>query len=118
MKLIKLISFVAVGVVVPCTITATNNSALAGEVHIRTPNVEAMTGSDGSVYINSKKTTVRVPSRRRYWTPWNYWSLPWQNNVSDRHTARCNQISHRSTSRVTASSSQIVQSSISHNTCK
>ena len=117
MKLIKLISFVAVGVVVPCTITVTNSSALAGGVQIRTPNVEAITRSDGSVYINSRKTTVRVPSRR-FWTPWSYWSLPWQNNVSDRHTARCNQTSYQSTSRVTASSRQIVQSSISHNTCK
>ena len=118
MKLTKLISFVAVGVVIPSTITVTNSSALAGEVQIRTPNVEAVTRDDGSVYVNSGGTTVQVPSRRRYWIPWDYWHLPWQNNVSNRHTSKCNQTSYQSTSRVTASSSQIVQSSISRNTCK
>ena len=116
MKLTKLISFVAVGVVIPSTLTVTN-SALAGEVQIRTPNVEAVTRSDGSVYVNSGGTKVQVPSRR-YWIPWDYWRLPWQNNVSNRHTSKCNQTSYQSTSRVTASSSQIVQSSISRNTCK
>ena len=119
MKLTKLIGFVTVSVVIPSTITVTNSSALAGDVQIRTPNIEAVTKSDGSVYINSGKTTVRVPSRR-YWTPWRYWRLPWHNSnsVSDRYTSECRHTSYQSTSHVTDSSSQIVQSSISNNICK
>ena len=117
MKLRKLIGFVAIGVVIPSTIVATNSSALAGETRITTPNIEAVTRSDGSVYVNSGGTTVEVPSRRRYWTPWRYLRLPWQSNTSDRHSSNCRHTSHQSTSRITATSSQVVQSSISSNTC-
>ncbi|MGD1920140.1 MAG: hypothetical protein ACFCAD_15385 [Pleurocapsa sp.] len=117
MKLTKLIGFVAVSVVVPSTIITTNNSALAGDIQIRTPNVEAVTRSDGSVYVNSGDTTVRVPSRRRYWTPWRYWRLPWQSNIRDKHSYKCRHSSHQSTSRITSSGSQIIQNNIASNTC-
>ena len=117
MKLTKLIGFVAIGVVIPSTVVATNSSALAGDTRIKTSNVEAVTKSDGSVYVNTGGTTVRVPSRR-YWTPWRYWRLPWQSNFSDRSSSNCRQTSHQSTSRINAFGSQIVQSSISSNTCK
>ena len=115
MKLTKLIGFVTVGVVIPSTITVASSSAWAGDVQIRTPNIEAVTKNDGSVYINSGKTTVRVPSRPRYWTPWRYWRLPWHNsnNVSERYTSNCRHTSYQSTSRVTDSSSQIVHRAIS-----
>lgn len=117
MKLTKLIGFVAVGIVVPNTIITTNDSAWAGDARVRTSNVEAVTRSDGSVYVNSGGTTVQVPSRRRYWTPWRYWRLPWQNNVSNKHSYKCRHSSHQSTSRITSSGSQIVQSSVSTNIC-
>ena len=119
MKLTKLIGFVTVSVVIPSTIIVASSSALAGDVQIRTPNLEAVTDRDGSVYINTGKTSVRVPSRRRDWTPWRYWRLPWQgsNNVRERYISKCRHTSYQSTSHVNASSSQIVQSSISSNTC-
>lgn len=117
MKLTKLIGFVAVGMVIPGTILATSNSVLAGEVRITTPNVETVTRSDGSVYVNSGGTIVQTPSRSRsnYWTPWRYWRLPWQKYSHNRPT--CRQTSYQATSQVTPSSSSIVQSSISSNSC-
>lgn len=115
MKLTKLIGFVAVVVVIPNTIVTANNSAFAGETRIKTPNVEAITKSDGSVYVNAGDTTVKVPSRRSYWTPWRYWRLPWRSSINSSY--KCRHTSHQSTSRITASGSQIVQSSISSNTC-
>ena len=117
MKLTKIIGFVAVGVVLPNTIIATNNSALAGEVKVSTPNVEAVTRSDGSVYINTGGTTVQVPSRRKAWTSWRYWRLPWQQDNYTRDSSSCRHSSYQSTSQVTPSSSKIVQSSISSNNC-
>lgn len=115
MKLTKLIGFVAMGVVIPSTVVATNDSVLAGEIKINTPNVEAVTRSDGSVYINSGDTKVQVPSRRRSWTPWRSWRLPWQNYSSTR--SNCRHSSYQSTSQVTSSSSRIVQSSVTSKTC-
>ncbi|MCC0177505.1 hypothetical protein I4641_11000 [Waterburya agarophytonicola K14] len=114
MKLTNLIGFVAIGVVIPSTILAGNNSALA-DVKVSTPNVEAITRSDGSVYVNSGGTTVQVPSHRRYWTPWRYWRLPWQNLKSER--SNCRQTSYQATTRITPSSSKIIQSSVASNGC-
>lgn len=115
MKLTNLIGFVAVGVVIPSTIVATNNSALA-DVKVSTPNVEAVTRNDGSIYVNSGGTTVRVPSRRRYWTPWRYWRMPWQNYT--RSNSSCRHSSYQTTTRVNSSGTQTIQSNISSNSCR
>lgn len=115
MKLTNLIGFVAIGVVIPNTILAGNNSALA-DVKVSTPNVEAFTRSDGSVYVNSGGTTVTVPNRRQYWTPWRYWRLPWQNNLKS-ESSNCRHSSYQATTRVTPSSSKIIQSSVVSNDC-
>ena len=118
MKLTKLIGFVAVAVVIPNTIVTANSSAFAGETRIKTPNVEAVTRSDGSVYVNAGDTTVKVPSRRNYWTPWRYWRFPWRSSARNYNSSyKCRHTSHQSTSRITASGSQVIQSSISSNTC-
>ena len=109
----KLIGLVAMGIVLP-SIFATNNNALAKEVRVNTNKVEAVTRSDGSIYINSGDTTVKLPSRRA-WNPWRSWRLPWQDYSNT--SSGCRHSSYQSTSRVTASSSTIVQSSVSRNTC-
>lgn len=111
----KLIGFMAIGIVLPSTVIATNDAVWAREVKISTPNVEAITRSDGSVYLNSGGTTLQVPSRRRYWTPWRSWRLPWQNYSNT--SPNCHHSSYQSTSHVTASGNKIVQSSISSNSC-
>lgn len=111
----KLIGLVTISIVLPSTIIITNDAAWAGEVKVNTPNIEAVTRSDGSIYLNSGGTTVRVPSRRRYWTPWHSWRLPWQNYSSTR--PKCHHSSYQSTSQVTASGNKIVQSSISSQLC-
>lgn len=119
MKKKQLMGLLAMGIVIPSTAIASCNSAIASELKVKTPNVEAISRRDGSVYINSGGTTVQVPSRRtyRYWTPWRSWRLPWQSNYNSIRS-NCRHSSYQSTSRVTESSSQIIQSSISSNTCK
>ena len=106
-----------IGIVLPSTVIATNDAVWAGEVKVNTPNIEAITRSDGSVYLNSGGTTVQVPSRRRYWTPWRSWRLPWQSYSSTRSSPNCRHSSYQSTSHVTASGSKITQSSVSSNLC-
>ena len=118
MKPTKLINLIVAGLVLPSiTITSWTGLAIASPVKVKTANVEAVTRSDGSVYVNSGRTTVKVPSRRshRYWNPIRYWRFPWQSYHSDRQT--CRHSSYQSTSHVTQSSSRIVQSSVSSHTC-
>lgn len=114
----KLMGLVAIGIVLPSTVVATNNSALATEIKIKTDNIEAVTKSDGSTYINTGDTTVQVP-RRRSWTPWRYWRFPWQNysNHSTSLRSNCRHSSNQSTERIRGSGSTIVQSSFSSSTC-
>lgn len=113
----KLMGLLAAGIVLPSITVAYCVSAIASEVKVQTPNIEAVSRRDGSVYVNSSGTTVQVPSRRtyRYWTPWRSWRLPWR-SYSDRSS--CRHSSYQATSHITESSSQIIQSSISSNTCK
>ncbi|MDJ0568445.1 MAG: hypothetical protein QNJ53_05305 [Pleurocapsa sp. MO_192.B19] len=117
MKPTKLMGLVAVGIVLPSTAIAFCSSAIASEVKVKTTNVEAVTRSDGSVYVNSGGNTIKVPSRRSYrsWNPFRYWRLPWQSYSSNR--SNCRHSSYQSTSHVTESNSKIVQSSVSSHTC-
>jgi hypothetical protein len=117
MKPRNLMGLMVVGIILPMTVITAESSVLASEVKVKTPNVEAVTSRDGSIYLNSNGTIVQVPSRSSYrsWHPFRYWRLPWQNNNNVR--SNCRHSSYQATSHVTPSSSSIVQSSISHNTC-
>jgi hypothetical protein len=117
MKPRNLMGLMAVGIVLPITVIAAESSVFANEVKVKTPNVEAMTSRDGSIYLNSGGTVVQVPSRSSYraWYPFRYWRLPWQSKTNLR--SNCRYSSSQTTSHVTQSSSSIVQSSVSRNTC-
>lgn len=118
MKPTKLMGLVTIGIMLPSTLTASAVSVKASEVQVKTANVEATTRSDGSVYVNSGGTSVKVPSRRsyRYWSPWRSWRFPWQSYRSVR--SNCRQSSYQSTSHVTRSSNKIIQRSVSSsNSC-
>ena len=121
MKPNKLIGLMAVGLILPSTAIAFGDSVLAKEVRVKTANVEAVTRSDGSVYVNTEGTTVSVPRRntRRYWNPIRYWQLPWHFgsdrealNKSNRH---CHQTTYQSTQQTTQSGT--VQHSSYSNNC-
>ena len=117
MKLNKLIELMAVGIILPTTAIANMpKSVTAHEVKVSTPNIQAITRSDGSTYVNSGGTVVDVPSRRSYrsWNPFRYWSLPWRSYKSNRHT-NCRQSSYQSTK--TTASGRVVQSSSSRHSC-
>lgn len=115
----KLMGLVAIGIVLPSTVVTTNSSTLATEIKIKTGNVETVTRSDGSIYLNSGGNIIQVPSDRHSRNPWRYWRFPWQNYSSSNNSIRsnCRQSSYRSTNRVSDSSSTIVQSSFSSNIC-
>lgn len=116
MKPNKLIELMMVGIILPTTAMATSVSA--HEVKVNTGNVEAITRSDGSTYINSGGTIVNVPSSRSYrsWNPFRYWSLPWQSYKNNNRTqTNCRQSSYQSTN--TTPSGKIVQSSSSRHSC-
>lgn len=107
----------ALGIVLPITVFAAEGLVFASEVKVKTPNVEAVTSRDGSIYLNSGGTIVQVPNRSSYrsWHPFRHWRLPWQSNRNVR--SNCRYSSYQATSHVTQSSSSIIQSSVSHNTC-
>lgn len=113
----KLMGVMAIGIILPATAITVENAVFANEVKVKTPNVEALTNQDGSIYVNSSGTVVQVPSRSAYrsWYPLRYWRLPWQNKNSVR--SNCRHSSYQATSHVTQSGSSIVQSSVSHNSC-
>ncbi|WP_019505997.1 hypothetical protein [Pleurocapsa sp. PCC 7319] len=113
MKPTKLMGLVAIGMMLPSTLIASSISVNASTVQVKTSNLEATTHSDGSVYVNSGGTSVKVPSRRsyRYWSPWRSWRFPWQSYRSV--PSNCHQSSYQSTSHVTRSSNRIVQHSVS-----
>lgn len=119
MKLANLIGFVAIGIFIPGSILTNSDAVLAREVRVNTPNVEAVTRSDGSVYLNSGDTTVQVPSRdrdrSRYWIPWRYWRLPWQQHSDNRPS--CYQSSYQATTQTTSSGSSFVTSRVSNYSC-
>lgn len=116
MKPNKLIGLVAVGLILPSTAIALGNSVLASEVRVKTANVEAVTRSDGSIYVDTGRTSINVPRRsRRSWYPWRYWNFPWQSLSSDRDT--CRHTSYQSTQQTTQSGQTTVQSSSYSHSC-
>ncbi|MEL7523497.1 MAG: hypothetical protein AAFY63_22905 [Cyanobacteria bacterium J06643_13] len=122
MKPKKIIGLVAVGLILPSTAIALSNSVLASEVKVKTANVEAVTRSDGSVYIDTGGTTLSVPrhsshrySSRRSWSPWRYWKFPWQSFSSDRDI--CRHSSYQSTRQTTHGGGSTVQSSSYSHSC-
>ena len=117
MKPNKLIGLVAAGLILPSTAIAFSDSVLA-EVKVKTNNVEAITRSDGSVYVDTGGTTINVPRRdtARYWNPFRYWSFPWQSRTNlDRRTnnSQCHQSSYQSTQQNTQSGHTVQHSSYS-----
>jgi len=117
MKLNKLIGLVAVGLILPSTAIALSNSVLA-EVKVKTANIEAVTRSDGSIYVDTGDTSVSVPRRqtRRYWNPIRSWQLPWQS--FSRPNRHCRQTTYQSTQQTTQSGNHTVQHSSYSNSCK
>ena len=116
MKPNKLIGLVAAGLILPSMAIAKSNSVLA-EVKVKTNNVEAITRSDGSVYVDTGGTTINVPRRDtpKYWNPFRYWNFPWQSRTNlDRRTSdsRCHQSSYQS-SHQTQSGQTVQRSSYS-----
>lgn len=117
MKPNKLIGLVAVGLILPSTAISFSDSVLANEVRVKTPNVEAVTRSDGSIYVDTGDTTLNVPRRHssRYWNPFRYWNFPWQRVTSDRKT--CRHTTYQSTKQTTHSGNHTVQHSSYSNDC-
>ncbi|MGF1540808.1 MAG: hypothetical protein ACFCU5_10225 [Pleurocapsa sp.] len=105
MKLKNLVGLCALTILIP-TIT------IASETKVKTGNVEVSTYRDGSVYVNTGTTTAQLPNRHssRYWNPFPYWRLPWQNN--------CRNSSYQKTTQVTQSGSRVVQSNVSTHSCR
>jgi len=118
MKLNKLIGLVAVGLILPSTAIAFSNSVLA-EVRVKTANVEAVTRSDGSIYVDTGSTSVSVPRAhsRRSWNPLRHWQLPWQSFSNHRGDRHCRQTTYQSTRQTTHSGNHTVQHS-SYSNCK
>ena len=130
MKPNKLMGLVAAGLILPSTAIASSNSVLA-EVKVKTNNVEAVTRSDGSVYVDTGETTINVPRRNtpRYWNPFRYWNFPWHLNSSDSRASdyaprlpsnggtlrdrQCHQSSYQSTQQTTQSGHTVQHSSYS-----
>lgn len=124
MKPNKLIGLVAVGLILPSTAIAFSNSVLAREVRVKTDNVEAVTRSDGSIYVNTGDTSVSLPRRqnRRYWNPFRYWQSPWQRVNGDRgarteSNRHCRQTTYQSTQQNSQSGHTVQHNSYS-NSCK
>ena len=67
------ITLVALSILVP-------SAAIAGGVRVSTDKVRATTNSNGSIYVNTAKTSVSVPPSRRSWYPWRSWRTPWRND--------------------------------------
>ncbi len=105
MKLTNLVGLFALIVLIPTT-------AIAGEIKVKTGNVEATTYSDGSVYVNTGRTTAQVPRYHSspFWNPFRYWRLPWQ--------SKCRNSSYQRTTQVTRSGSRVVQSNVSTHSCR
>ena len=70
------IAIVALSVGISTTILP---NAIAGDVRVSTDKVKATTHSNGSVYVDTAKTSVSVPVRRT-WYPWHSWRTPWRGN--------------------------------------
>jgi hypothetical protein len=102
------LSLIALSIIVPTT-------AIADNVRVRTNNIQATTQNNGSIYVNTGKTSISIPARNthndRVWYPWRYWRIPWQSN-------NCYQSSYQSTTQVSNSGSQVVRHSSNSSYCR
>ncbi|VEP13331.1 conserved exported hypothetical protein [Hyella patelloides LEGE 07179] len=97
------LSLIALGIIIPAT-------AIAGNVHVRTGNVQATTNSNGDVYVDTGRTSVSVPTRRRIWYPWRYWRTSWQ--------SKCRQSSYQQTTQVRDSGGKVTHHSSTSSYCR
>ncbi len=138
MKLTNLVGLFALIVLIPTT-------AIAGEIKVKTGNVEAATYSDGSVYVKTGRTTAQVPRyySSQFWNPFRYWRLPWQSQRLLRRKSgatprrfppqgnahqdttepaltvgKCRNSSYQRTTQVTRTGSRVVQSNVSTHSCR
>ncbi|MEL6441404.1 MAG: hypothetical protein AAFQ80_19390 [Cyanobacteria bacterium J06621_8] len=114
MKSNQLIGAIAIGIILP-SIAIASVPAIAGEIRVKTANVEAVSRRNGSIYVNTGGNTVSLNRRRAYrsWSPWQNWNFPWQ-----RHRASgCRHGSYQSTRQTTRSSSGTIYSSSSTQIC-
>jgi hypothetical protein len=99
------LSLITLSIIVPTT-------AIANEVRVRTNNIQATTQSNGSIYVNTGKTSISIPARRNYtWNSWRYWLPSWQSN-------NCYQSSYQQTTQVSNSGNQIVRHSSTSSYCR
>ncbi len=105
MKLKNLVGLFALMVLIPTT-------AMAGETRVKAGNVEVSTYRDGSVYVDTGRTTTQLPHHHssKFWNPFRYWRLPWQ--------SKCRNSSYQRTTQVTRSGSRVVQSNVSTHSCR
>lgn len=105
MKLKNLVGLCALMVLIPTT-------AMAGEIKVKTGNVEVNTHRNGSVYVSTGRTTAQIPRDRtsKFWNPFRYWRLPWQ--------SKCRNSSYQRTTQVTRTGSRVIQSNVSSHGCR
>lgn len=75
---------------------------------IQTNNVRASTNRDGSIYVQTGNTSVKVPPRRSYyrrWYPWQFWRRS--------SSSGCRNKVYQRTSQTTRSGGRVVHSSAS-----
>lgn len=96
------ITLVALSIIVP-------SAAIAGGVRVSTDKVRATTNSNGSVYVDTNKTSVNVPVRRT-WYPWHSWRAPWRGN--------CRQGGYQSTTITTRGNHSVTRQSSTTSYCR
>ncbi|MDJ0691677.1 MAG: hypothetical protein QNJ41_24635 [Xenococcaceae cyanobacterium MO_188.B32] len=76
-------------------------AATGSDIDIQTNSVRASTNRDGSVYIQTGDTSVKVPPRRSYyrrsyrsWYPWQFWRRSWNSGCQNKVYQRTTQTTH------------------------
>ena len=87
-------------------------AATGSDIDIRTNNVRASSNRDGSVYVQTGNTSVKVPPRRSYyrrsyyrWYPWQFWRRSWNSS--------CRNKVYQRTTQTTRSGGRVIHSSAS-----
>lgn len=102
------LSLIFLGVIIPVT-------AIANNVQVRTNNVQASTQNNGSIYVNTGKTSVSIPARSNYfWDTWRYWLPSWQSNSNN----NCRQTSSQQTTQVSSSGDKVTHRSSTSSYCR
>ena len=101
MKLSKLTFLLAI-LVFLLPVPATGSS-----VEVKTDNVRVSTNRDGSAYVRTGNTSVRVPPRpsSQRWYPWQNWRFPWSSS--------CQNKVYQTTTQTTHSGGRVIHSSTS-----